>query len=212
MSTCSSGNGIGAGVERLLRQAQQDRRVLADRVEHHRPLELGHDLADDVRCSRLRARADDPAAAVVGGGPRFVGDVLVSGQGPVTRPLASGRLQRPNCRPGNPLVSAFRNSRARTRNTKRRSIVFEEAFREGQRRAGEPGSEELTRKRRSHRQVAGTVQVQRHEVERQRRQQQAGKNIMPSAATVACPAPGLSTRGVRPGSRLRAQGSGKTLE
>ena len=29
------------GIERLLRQPQQHRRVLADRVEHHRPLELG---------------------------------------------------------------------------------------------------------------------------------------------------------------------------
>ena len=37
-----------AGIERLLRQAEQDRRVLADRVEHHRPLELGDDLAQDV--------------------------------------------------------------------------------------------------------------------------------------------------------------------
>ena len=37
-----------AGVERLLRQPQHDGGVLADRVEHHRPLELGGDLADDV--------------------------------------------------------------------------------------------------------------------------------------------------------------------
>ena len=37
-----------ARVERLLRQPQQDRRVLADRIEHHRPLELGHHLAHDV--------------------------------------------------------------------------------------------------------------------------------------------------------------------
>ena len=36
------------GVERLLRQPQQHRRVLADRIEHHRPFELGHDLAHDV--------------------------------------------------------------------------------------------------------------------------------------------------------------------
>jgi hypothetical protein len=34
--------------KRLLRQAQQDRRVLADRVQHHRALELGDDLAHDV--------------------------------------------------------------------------------------------------------------------------------------------------------------------
>ena len=37
-----------AGVERLLRQPQHDGGVLADRIEHHRPLELGGDLADDV--------------------------------------------------------------------------------------------------------------------------------------------------------------------
>src|SRR5262249_38046715 len=42
------GEGEPAGVERLLRQAQHDGGVLADRVEHHRPLELGGDLADDV--------------------------------------------------------------------------------------------------------------------------------------------------------------------
>ena len=36
------------GVERLLRQPQQHRRVLADRIEHHRPLELGDHLAHDV--------------------------------------------------------------------------------------------------------------------------------------------------------------------
>ena len=37
-----------ARVERLLRQPQQHGRVLADGVEHHRPLELGDDLAHDV--------------------------------------------------------------------------------------------------------------------------------------------------------------------
>ena len=37
-----------AGVERLHRQAHHHRRVLADRVEHHRVLELGRDLANDV--------------------------------------------------------------------------------------------------------------------------------------------------------------------
>ena len=40
--------GNRAGIERLLRQPQQDRRVLADRVEHHRPLELGDHLPHDV--------------------------------------------------------------------------------------------------------------------------------------------------------------------
>ena len=37
-----------AGIESLLRQAQQHRRVLADRVEHHRPLEFGDHFAQDV--------------------------------------------------------------------------------------------------------------------------------------------------------------------
>ena len=40
--------GQPSGVERLLRQPQHDGGVFADRVEHHRPLELGGDLADDV--------------------------------------------------------------------------------------------------------------------------------------------------------------------
>ncbi len=43
-----------AGVERLLREAQHDGGVLADRIEHHRPLELGGDLADDVDALRLK--------------------------------------------------------------------------------------------------------------------------------------------------------------
>ena len=37
-----------SGMERLLRQAQEHRRVLADRIEHHRAFELGHHLAHDV--------------------------------------------------------------------------------------------------------------------------------------------------------------------
>ena len=36
------------GMEGLLRQPQQDRRVLADRVQHHRPLELRRHLPQDV--------------------------------------------------------------------------------------------------------------------------------------------------------------------
>ena len=50
-------------MERLLRQPQQHRRVLADRVEHHRPLELGDHLAHDVdalgfeRAQVIEARA-----------------------------------------------------------------------------------------------------------------------------------------------------------
>ena len=48
VSTCSNGNGGRAGIERLQRQVQHHRAVLADRVEHHRPLALGDDLAHDV--------------------------------------------------------------------------------------------------------------------------------------------------------------------
>ena len=53
-----------AGIKRLLRQPQQDRRVLADRVQHHRPLELGDHLAHDVDGSRPRARAGASSLAV----------------------------------------------------------------------------------------------------------------------------------------------------
>ena len=40
--------GDGAGEESLLRQAKHDGGVFADGVEHHRLLELGGDLAEDV--------------------------------------------------------------------------------------------------------------------------------------------------------------------
>ena len=40
--------GNGRGVEGLLREAQHDGGVFADGVEHHRVLELGGDLAEDV--------------------------------------------------------------------------------------------------------------------------------------------------------------------
>ena len=39
---------MGAGIEGLLRQPQHDGGVFADGVEHHRVLELGGDLAEDV--------------------------------------------------------------------------------------------------------------------------------------------------------------------
>ena len=65
-------------IERLLRETKQHRGVLADRVQHHRPLELGDDLPDDVdalgferaqviQAKRLAARADDggPAAGTM---------------------------------------------------------------------------------------------------------------------------------------------------
>ena len=40
--------GKRAGRERLLRQSYEDGGVLSDRVEHHRPFELGDDLAEDA--------------------------------------------------------------------------------------------------------------------------------------------------------------------
>ena len=58
------------GIERLLRQPQQDRRVLADRVQHHRPLELGDDLAHDVDALGLE-RARDECEVGIGPLPRF---------------------------------------------------------------------------------------------------------------------------------------------
>ena len=48
VSTCSSGNGTGAGAERLGRQVQHHDGVLAAGEQHHRPLELAGDLAEDV--------------------------------------------------------------------------------------------------------------------------------------------------------------------
>ena len=48
-------------VERFLREPQHDRRVLADRVEHHRPRELGDDLTDDVEAFGFeRAQVVEP--------------------------------------------------------------------------------------------------------------------------------------------------------
>ena len=43
-------------MERLDGQVEQDARVLADRVEHHRLLQLGHDLAHDLDRLRLKPR------------------------------------------------------------------------------------------------------------------------------------------------------------
>jgi hypothetical protein len=42
-----------AGIERLLRETQQNGGVLADRIQHHRPLEFGDDLADDMNAFGL---------------------------------------------------------------------------------------------------------------------------------------------------------------
>ena len=53
----------GSRVERLLRQADHYRRILTDAVQHHRTLEFGGDLADNVnafRFERLQV-ADSPS-------------------------------------------------------------------------------------------------------------------------------------------------------
>ena len=53
VSTCMTGNGSGAGRERLLGQRQQQDRVLAAGEQQHRLLQLGRHLADDVDGLRL---------------------------------------------------------------------------------------------------------------------------------------------------------------
>ena len=58
-----------ARIERLLRQPQQHRRVLADRIEHHRPLELGDHLAHDVDAFGL----ERPQVVLRGDGGRRAG-------------------------------------------------------------------------------------------------------------------------------------------
>ena len=53
-----------ARIERLLREPQHHRGVLADGVEHHRPLEFGDHLAQDVDALGLeRAQMIEPVAA-----------------------------------------------------------------------------------------------------------------------------------------------------
>ena len=54
VSTCMTGNGNGAGPERLLGQPQQHDRVLAAGEQQHGVLELGGDLAHDVDRLRLQ--------------------------------------------------------------------------------------------------------------------------------------------------------------
>ena len=53
VSTCSSGKRRRARVERLAREVQHHRAVLADRVQHDRPLTLRDCLAHDVDALRL---------------------------------------------------------------------------------------------------------------------------------------------------------------
>ena len=40
---CSSGNGRGTGIERLLREADHDGRIFSNGIQHHRALEFGSD-------------------------------------------------------------------------------------------------------------------------------------------------------------------------
>ena len=64
-----SGNGRRPGAERLLRQPDHDRGVLADRIEEHRVLELGDDLAQDVDALGLElAQVRQPVGRGGGGG------------------------------------------------------------------------------------------------------------------------------------------------
>ena len=69
VSTCSSGNGGLAGVERLHRQMQHHRRILADRIQHHRRAAFRHHLADDVDAFVFQAaQMRDAIGRVQGGG------------------------------------------------------------------------------------------------------------------------------------------------
>ena len=54
VSTCSSGNGGGAGKKAFMRQVQHDPRVLADRIEHHRALRPRPRPRGECECSRPR--------------------------------------------------------------------------------------------------------------------------------------------------------------
>ena len=66
-------------VERLLRQPQQHRRVLADRVQHHRPLELGDHLAHDVDALGLERPQMVVARRRVSTGPAVAGAFRTAG-------------------------------------------------------------------------------------------------------------------------------------
>jgi hypothetical protein len=52
---CNSGNGGLAGVKGAHRQFQQNRAVLADRVQQHGALGLRRDLTKDVNAFRFQA-------------------------------------------------------------------------------------------------------------------------------------------------------------
>ena len=57
VSTCSNGNGGLAGIERLHREVQQDRGILADRIEHDRLCGTPRRPRAGCGCSRLRVPA-----------------------------------------------------------------------------------------------------------------------------------------------------------
>ena len=139
------------GIERLLRQAQQHRRVLADRVEHHRPLELGDHLADDVDALGLeRAQVVEPPGwrpvrSGCGGSAIVDVNMQVPGSNARAAPRSHGRDAPATAGPGSD--ATHRSAR-------------------GERRALSGGrSLQLARDsafEASHRPVAGTVQTQRH--------------------------------------------------
>ena len=117
VSTCSSGNGSRPGWNAFMARRTMHRRVLADRVEHHRVLELGRHLADDVdalglelpevgeavsaHCRRTARRAavlEGPdgswngiTGSTPGAGPRRDGH----------RPAAAGAIPHPQVHSGN---------------------------------------------------------------------------------------------------------------
>ena len=93
VSTCITGNGMRAGPERLLGEAQHHDRVLAAGEQQHRALELGRDLTDDVD----RLGLESVQVAPVGRGhrhPRVVDRVVGDGHDGASggRFRRSGRL------------------------------------------------------------------------------------------------------------------------
>ena len=172
------------------------RRVLADRVEHHRPLELGDDLAHDVDAlgfERAQVVERTPSSAPSGRAAALPG-ASDSGSAAVSRPRSIIRR-----------CQHSRNSRAEARSTHTSNVLVSMRAWKASDGREKPGSEELSG---SYAGLTGRspapYRCSDTRSGSERRQQQAGENIMPSAVTVACGAPGLSTRGVRPGSDHRA--------
>ena len=96
--------------EGLAGEVEHHRAVLADRIEHHRPLGLGDDLAHDVDALRLELLEMGEAAAAEGGGrvhdappPAGTGRRRRRGASRATRPMttvtgAPGRQRRGEAR------------------------------------------------------------------------------------------------------------------